>query len=34
MMAAAAQETGERDHRSALEVAMELLSDQLGARRL
>lgn len=33
-MMEAAQETGEHDHRSATEVAMELLSQELGAKRL
>ncbi len=32
-MMEAAQSTGEMDHRSATEVAMELLERELGARR-
>ena len=32
-MMEAAQSTGEMDHRSATEVAMELLARELGARR-
>lgn len=34
MMAEEAQNQGERDRRGAIEVAMELLTEQLGARRL
>lgn len=34
MMAAAAAEPGTRDHRDAMSVAVELLEEQLGARRL
>ncbi|QNE88743.1 DNA polymerase III subunit gamma and tau [Corynebacterium incognita] len=34
MMADAAQEPGERDRRNSMEVAMELLTQELGARRL
>lgn len=34
MMADAAQEVGEHDHRSSTEIAMELLTQELGARRL
>ncbi|MDY3127888.1 MAG: DNA polymerase III subunit gamma/tau, partial [Corynebacterium sp.] len=33
-MIEAAQQQGERDHRSATEVAMDLLASELGARRL
>ena len=33
-MMEAAQNAGEMDHRNATEVAMELLAQELGARRL
>ena len=33
-MIEAAQQPGERDRRNALEVAMELLTQELGAKRV